>query len=352
MLRTALISLALLLLLPAQIQAAPSADDRRKARAQIARGQHMFKKGAYSRALEAFRASSKLAPGHGVDLLIAATLESMGRSTEAAAAYNAYLERHGKTAPRAARREAWLRLDGLKRWLGRLQIKSTAAGARVTVDDSPHGTLPLAGPLYLNPGPHLVSIVRDGQTLYEATVQLRRGDFQLLTVDPQPKPAPEPTTATGTAGPTPAGTPKKLVPCAPLVHEPPEPFCPVCPTDEQARARRNMTIGGYVALGAGLVLASGAAVLYGVGGARGSRAHDRYMGTDNPNAMATHYADVEQARTMVMVGHGLAAAGVVALGLSLYQFIARPAAPDQGSRARLSAGLVPGGGSVSLGGSF
>lgn len=115
-------------------------------------------------------------------------------------------------------------------------------------------------------------------------------------------------------------------------------------------ARRNMTAAGYVALGAGLALVAGAATLYGVGGARGARAHGDYMDATNPNVMAHHYADVERARTMVIAGHGLAGAGVIALGISLYQFLARPDAPQD--QPRMAVGPVAGGAALSVGGTF
>ncbi len=333
MLRTAIFTLILLCPLTALAGPAPGPVDKKKARVLFSKAGRLFRQKSYSGALKHYQEASKLFPSYKIDLNIAVTLESMGRNTEAATAYHDFLARY-KKSPHSARREAWLRLNGLKRWLARLRITCAVPGAQVTVDDKPVGLTPLPTSLYLQSGMHTIKVERERYHPISMPVRLRRGAFQKLTVQlmliQKPKPAPAPLPAPALANDT-------------------TPLCPPIPEEEIIKARRHMTIGGSIALGAGLALVVGAAVLYGVGSTKGAGAHEQYMAANNPAEMAHHYADVEEARTMLIAGHGLAGAGVVALGLSLYQFLARPDIP---MNCRVSMAPLPGGAAVNLGGRF
>jgi len=126
----------------------------------------------------------------------------------------------------------------------------------------------------------------------------------------------------------------------------------------QAKAeRKSKTTWAYVSLGGGLALAAGAAVLYGVGLSQGGRAHDDYMAAFGAGEMDAHYADVEAARTKLYVGHALAGAAAVAVGVSIYLLLTRPDAVKARAGKRSAAhslGLTPGQGGLNLwlGGTF
>lgn len=100
-----------------------------------------------------------------------------------------------------------------------------------------------------------------------------------------------------------------------------------------AARRKRRTIWGYVALGVGLAAATTAGILYGTGASQGSEAHDAYRaaaGSAPPREateVAALRADMDAARSKIIVGDvfaGVAAAGVA---LGIYQLVTRPEVP-------------------------
>lgn len=322
----------MILLLPLHALAAdpqPSADGRNRGRELFGQANKAYKKGQYDEALKLYRQANAILPSYKIQLNIGEALESMGRNTEAAAEYHGFLSTF-KDAPRPARRDAWLRLDGMRRWLSQVEVTCAEKGAVVSIEGNEVGKTPLALPLYVQPGEHTVTIKKDGFKTVSRTLRGRRGGRQTLIVElEEDRPVERPKAATAQA-------------C-------PKVTCPPCHDDALRRSHRRMTTGGYVALGTGLTLVTSAAVLYGVGGARGAAAYDLYNGTQNPAAMARHYDDVQDARALLTAGHAFMGAGLVAVGLSIYQFLARPELP-----AETVVGMAPlgGGAALSVGGRF
>ena len=111
------------------------------------------------------------------------------------------------------------------------------------------------------------------------------------------------------------------------------------------RGRRKLkTILGWASVGAGLAVASGAAVLYGLGSSRGDEAHLRYGAATSIDAFQQARADVEGAEKMIVAGHVLVGAAAAAVGFGLYHLLTRPA-----SRAeRPTVGLAPSAGGLSI----
>jgi tetratricopeptide (TPR) repeat protein len=307
----------------------PAADGKDEARGLFSKANKAYKQGKYAEALKLYRQAGKIFPSYKIQLNIGETLESMGRNTEAAVTYHRFLRKF-KGAPRPARRDAWLRLDGMRRWLGRVKLIVSKQGAKVTVDGNDAGQTPLDLPLYLQPGKHTIKVEMDGFLSATRAVRLRRGGHRKLRVRLKRK---------------------VELPTTPPAEACPKVTCPSCDDapDALRQAHRNMTIGGYVALGTGLALVAGAAVLYGVGGAQGAEAYDLYKEAKDPANMARHYDDVQDSRSMLMAGHGLMAGGVVALGLSVYQFLARPDLPGD---SQVSLAPLTGGAALTVGGRF
>ena len=320
----------LIVILPLQALGAdpqPSTDGKDQARSLFGLANKAYKKGQYGEALKLYRRANTIFPSYKIQLNIGETLESMGRSTEAAVVYHRFLDTF-KDAPRPARRDAWLRLSGLRRWLTRVKVICTEQGAQVKVNDLDQGMTPLSIPIYLEHGKYTITLEKDGFEPVTRDVHAHRGGHQAIRVTlKRPVALPDPAPAQ---------------PC-------PKTTCPPCHDDALRRAHRSMTIGGYVSLGTGLALVASAAVLYGVGGARGAEAYDLYSDAQDPAAMSHHYDDVQDARALLMAGHGFMGAGLVAVGLSIYQFLARPELPAQSV-----VGVAPlsGGATLSVGGRF
>jgi len=315
----------------------------------------MYKRGQYEDALKLYLDAGAVYPSYKIALNIGETLESMGRNTEAATTYHRFLRKF-KNAPISARRDAWLRLDGMRRWLSRVKVLCDEDGAQVSLNGKVVGTTPLESSIYFQPGAHTITVEKQGFQPAIREVRMRRGAAMHLRVkfgsSAPPEKAPTPTAppakaaAAATDQEAAAATDEK----ATAKEACPKPTCPPGANDEALRkAHRNMTIAGFVALGASLALVGSAAVLYGVGSARGARAHDDYTASTNPVSMSRHYDDVQDARTMLYVGHGFMAAGLVAAGLSIFQFVARPALPAD---SEVAVAPLAGGAAFSLGGRF
>ena len=114
--------------------------------------------------------------------------------------------------------------------------------------------------------------------------------------------------------------------------------------------RRKTTV-GYITLGTGLALAAAGGFMIGLGVTSGSEAHDAYtIESSKPNGnsaiIAGHREDVESARSLVLAGDVL-----VALGVSIYQFVTRPAIRERGTPA-MSVVPAPGGAALLVVGQF
>jgi hypothetical protein len=102
------------------------------------------------------------------------------------------------------------------------------------------------------------------------------------------------------------------------------------------QTRRTRTLWGYSALGAGLACVSVAAVLYGVGGAQGSDAYDKYEAALTDDDLLRYGDDVEAATDKLTAGHVLAGVGVAAVAASVYLLLTRPKTTE----TRAGLGLV------------
>ena len=273
---------------------------RQKAAAHFSEGNRLRKAGDHARALEAFRAAYGLYPSFKIDLNIALTLQQLGRDVEAATAFARFLRLGAARSPRKILRLAQARLKQLRRRVASVRLVCPQQGALVQIDEQPRGTTPLQAAVYLEPGRRRVRLSKAGHHPRELALDLRAGDHRELTMDLTPRPLT-----------------RRL--------EPEE-------SDDDPillQQHRRKTITGYAALGTGLALAAGAAVLVGLGSSQGSDAHQRYLavssepGADSA-AVGQLREEIEQARNMVIAGEVLAGVAVAALGLSLYQLLTRP----------------------------
>ena len=316
--------------------------EKDRARTLFDRANKMYKRGQYEEALKLYRDAGAIYPSYKIELNIGETLESLGRNTEAATTYHQFLRKF-KDAPVSARREAWLRMDGMRRWLGRVKLHCDEEGAQVSLDDKAVGVTPLESSIYFQPGTHTIKVEKEGFQPVTRKLRIRRGGALHLRV----KLKDEATAAQATkmVGAKEAAAKETAAKEAAVRAS-----CPLNANDEAVhKARQKMTIAGFVAMGTSLVLVTSAAVLYGVGGAQGSEANDAYLAATTHGAMALHYDEVQDAKTKIYVAHGLLAAGLVAAGLSIFQFVARPDLPAD---AEVALAPLVGGAAFSVGGRF
>ena len=155
-------------------------------------GNRLRKAEKYDAALKRYRTARKLLPSYKIDYNIALTLEKMGRNVEAAQAYELFLETGKGKSPRMIKL-AKKKLRGLKKKIAMVTIKCSVDGAAVLVDGKIYATTPHGLPIYLDVGPHVVSVEKTGYVTVTRSLQALAGGRLTLTFDlskPPPKPVP------------------------------------------------------------------------------------------------------------------------------------------------------------------
>lgn len=352
----ALAVLALVLLVVSAPHHALAQTARDKARTLLIQGNERYEKGDMKGALDKFRAAYAVFASFKIHYNIATTLNDLGRPAEAAEHLALYFAQGGKNAQGGLASGARALLDRLEKQLASVRVNSTVKGYEVELGGKLVGFTPLPGKIYLRPGQYRLVVSKRGYIPLSTKLALSAGDHRSLSValkpvpvvavkpppKPGPKPKPEPVVTGRERDLTAAGA---------------------GPRPDHGR-RRTKTIWAYATLGVGLALAVGAGALYGVGASQGDAAYDDYQAATNPLGSAVVDRDtacqchdeVESARTKIIAANVLAGAAVVALGISVYQFVTRPpegGSPDSGARASVL-GVTPAaqGALITLGGSF
>jgi tetratricopeptide (TPR) repeat protein len=329
------LTLALALVVPT---GAAARSPKEQAAGLLKEGSALYEQGDYAGALRKFEQAHGLYPSYKIVFNIATTLEYLGREAEAAQHFARFLALAGPTASLDTIRAARSSLAKLEPRLGRLKLSCSEEGATVLVDGHRRGSTPLAQAIYLAPGRRTLRVEKAGFTPASRELTLAAGQLEQLTLQLQPAPA-------AAAPPYPVQEP------AAEVKEVPSPT----PQDDGAQRRRTRSLWAYTTLGVGAALVVTASILYGVGASQGGEAHEAYTeATGRPGTSLAeidlHRADVEAARDKILAGNILLGAGLVALGVSTYLFLTRPA--ERADEAFAGPLVVEGGGGVGLRGRF
>jgi hypothetical protein len=208
-----------------------------------------------------------------------------------------------------------------------VKVKTLLEGAAIRADGVSVGTAPLDIPVYFEPGEHRLEARKGGAEPVSRTVTLTAGQELVVDLSPEPAtPASAPTVEPPPSAPPPASAPVAETESA-------VPPAPAGPDPVLVERRRKKTLWAWISLGAGGALALTAAVLYGVGGAQSSDAHDRYEKEKDPQKIESAWSDVESAQNKVIAGHVMAGLAAVGIGFAVYQFLTRP---DVERQARLT----------------
>jgi hypothetical protein len=221
-----------LLLLAAPARAAPSApaepDAERKALASehLKRGAQLIDAEDLSGALTQFEEAYRLVPSPNILHNFGIVYQGLGRKAAALDAFERFLA-EATRAPHAVREHARKAVDALTGQVAALSVQGEVTGASIFVDGRKVGETPREKPVYLDPGPHHLSVERNdlGQLLAER-VEVSAG--QRLTVQAR---APHPT-----------------APAA--ATEPPVISAPAAPAEAPSRRRWQRPAAWVVAVGA------------------------------------------------------------------------------------------------------
>lgn len=316
-----------------------AADTREEANALYKAGNKMYQKGDFKGALAMYWRAQSLFPSYKIAYNIGQTLAELKRYSKAAAYFEYFLSRAGKVAPESYREAAKKRLLELQAKLFRLKLRCSEGGAAVKIDGQKARHTPLARSIYLAPGEHRIVVDKQGYHPWSRDIRARPGEYQQLAIRLEPR----------TLGALDAERRKP----------------PTAPEAQQDTSRRpggqrfrSRAVWGYATVGVAAALGLTAAVLYGVGGSRGSEAHDAYLAATSAPGIATeaqitrHQDDIDGARSQIIAANVLLGAAAVAAGVSVYLFLTRPEAPSRQHSTVFNITPTGDGAAVYLGGRF
>jgi hypothetical protein len=180
--------------------AQPAADERARARVAFERGVVEMEAGRWQPALDAFQESIDIRATQVAILNAGNCLENLHRVREAIQMYERFLADFGREATAQRRAHAEEKIRSLRATMGTLTIAVDVAGAAISVDGESAGTAPLAQPLLLPAGPHVVVARVDGRPDATMTATVRAGETTQIALvipaappdEPEPEPEPEP----------------------------------------------------------------------------------------------------------------------------------------------------------------
>jgi hypothetical protein len=139
------------------------------------RGVELFEVGDLETALDLFRRSRARFASMQNTLDMAICLEALGRDDEALEAYDEAIAAFGKELSEAERANIARKVRALRAKVGSIDVASNVNGA-VVVDGRDRARLPLAAPIRVTAGAHVVRVIKDGFATFEATVDVGAGE--------------------------------------------------------------------------------------------------------------------------------------------------------------------------------
>lgn len=147
------------------------------ARARFREGVQFYDKQQYEKARLAFLQAYALKPHPSVLLNLAQSELRGGRPADAATHFSEFLKT--SSAGGAEKQDAEAGLAAAKAKVGEITVSSDTSGAQITVDGESRGVTPLATPVFVTPGRHVVE-VRAGERKVSKPVTLAAGQSTSL----------------------------------------------------------------------------------------------------------------------------------------------------------------------------
>jgi hypothetical protein len=179
---------AMFILLALVAQAtSPSADPEAKAHAQalLSEGAQLFERGAMAEALEKFNQAYEEFPSPKLLFNIGQSSRNLGRAVEAMMAFERFVA-EDPDAPVEMTNEARKSMAQLRATLGKLSIECGTAGAELGLDGRNIGFAPLANPLWVMPGNHLLTAKHPNFLPASVTVDVNAGTVHTVVMPMQP----------------------------------------------------------------------------------------------------------------------------------------------------------------------
>lgn len=233
----------LLLFLWATLARAETTDTAEQAQAAYARGTELVNEGELEAALTQFQRSYELAPHPGLFYPLGQIYQELGRFTEAAEAFQRYLDGVTDESAGPLRADAERRLELVYQRIAGLELElSETVEAEIRVDGELINLHERSAPLPLPPGSHTIVVRAEGHATFERTLQIDAGQRVELAVTLEPLTAPEPALS----------HPGESNPGAETPAEPATPVSERLPQNETIDSRRRgLRIASWVLLGLG-----------------------------------------------------------------------------------------------------
>ncbi len=141
----------------------PDAEARARAAEHFDRGIQFFNEERYDAALAELARAYELAPALSTLYNLARVHAALGHAVEASRAYARYLEDAGDSLDARRRREVERALEEQRARIGHLLVVCDVPGAAVAIDGVDVATTPLAAPIELSAGAHVVEVHAPGR---------------------------------------------------------------------------------------------------------------------------------------------------------------------------------------------
>jgi tetratricopeptide (TPR) repeat protein len=184
------------------------ADPKAAARDQFQRGVAAFDERRFAEAAEHFEAAYRLSPAYVVLYNIGQVQVILGRSVEAVDAFDKYLKQGASSVSPERRQEVQAEIEKQLARIGTIAVRTTPDGADVRVDGVAAGKSPLARPVRVTAGRHVVAaslaghapVVREVDVTGRAELALElvleaKDAPRAATAPPEPPPLPPPAPA-------------------------------------------------------------------------------------------------------------------------------------------------------------
>lgn len=164
----------------ADAAAEPDAKLKAEARAHLKRGAELIDAEDLQGALVQFEAAYRLVPNPTILHNFGIVYQGLGRKAAALEAFQRFLDEAARP-PAQTREHAEKAVSTLRAEVAELRVQSDVDGATIFVDARKVGETPQRRPIYLDPGPHHLSVEKPGLgTVHAARLQASAG--QQLTV--------------------------------------------------------------------------------------------------------------------------------------------------------------------------
>lgn len=170
----------------------PTPAARASARERLREGSKHLRDGNYDEALRNFERAFDLVPSPKIHFNFGLALAGLARYAEALTAFQRFLAEAQDATP-DTRTQALGQIAELETKVGFLEVRSPDTGAKLSLDGRSLGTIPLAGAVAVDPGPHQL-VLENGQRTRARAFALKKSERLVLNLElPRPEaPAPPP----------------------------------------------------------------------------------------------------------------------------------------------------------------